>query len=404
MNAPHTLLEASPSQPRQSYGRSTAIVTVWAAELAIIDGHVVARPAHATMSGARTERCKPNETASPRRSRVVWPDRDDPRLRLSAVVITLQVLGQTVLGFKVSVAQILVTVAACAVVDAAIVYARTRKASWPASAILTGNSTALLLRTTGTHHGDWWSLNGVQFFLFAALLGLLSKYVIRVGGRHVYNPSNLGLVVAFLVLGAGRVFPQYLWWGPIWPWVLVAWVVIVAGGIWVLWPLRMWPMVLGFTIPFAALMGVQAATGRCFDAVWRTSAVCGSNYWLGIAGSPELFVFVLLMMSDPRTTPATPRRRALFGAATAVVAALLIQLQPAEYGVKVALLSSLAVACTCVPLARAFRRLSAQRLAPALAAVLITASLTIGVVSLSGSRQTLAVDRHPATSGGGSVQ
>jgi len=333
----------------------------------------------------------------------------DPRLRLSAVVVTLQVLGQTVLGFKVSVAQILVTVAACALVDAAILYRRTRTVVWPASAMLTGNSTALLLRTTGTQHGDWWSLNGIQFFLFAALLGLLSKHVIRAGNRHVFNPSNLGLVVAFLVLGAGRVFPQYLWWGPIWPWVFVAWMVIVAGGIWVLRPLRMWPMVLGFTIPFAALIGVQAATNHCFDAVWRTTPVCGANDWLGIAASPELFVFVLLMMSDPRTTPATQRGRALYGVATAVVAALLILPQPSEYGVKVALLASLTVVCTFVPLlsrrpsSRTLRR--AARLAPApVAAVLITASVATGVVSLSGSRQTIAVDRHHTTTGGGSVQ
>ena len=31
---------------------------------------------------------------------VILPKRTDPRMRLSAVIITLQVLGQTVLGFK----------------------------------------------------------------------------------------------------------------------------------------------------------------------------------------------------------------------------------------------------------------------------------------------------------------
>ena len=40
--------------------------------------------------------------------RVVWPTRGDPRLTLSVIITTLQVLGQVVLDFKVSIAQILV--------------------------------------------------------------------------------------------------------------------------------------------------------------------------------------------------------------------------------------------------------------------------------------------------------
>jgi hypothetical protein len=56
-------------------------------------------------------------------------------LKLSVVIISLQVLGQTVLGFKVSIAQILVTVAACAVVDTAVALRRQRMLVWPASAL-----------------------------------------------------------------------------------------------------------------------------------------------------------------------------------------------------------------------------------------------------------------------------
>ena len=37
---------------------------------------------------------------------VVLPSPNDPRLRLAMVIISLQVLGQTVLHFKLSIAQI----------------------------------------------------------------------------------------------------------------------------------------------------------------------------------------------------------------------------------------------------------------------------------------------------------
>jgi hypothetical protein len=47
---------------------------------------------------------------------VVLPSLRDPRLHVAAVLLTLQVLGQTVLGFRLSIAQIL----ACLVAGALI--------------------------------------------------------------------------------------------------------------------------------------------------------------------------------------------------------------------------------------------------------------------------------------------
>ena len=276
--------------------------------------------------------------------------------------------------------------------------------TWPASAILTGNSIALLLRATGTQHGDWWSLNGIQFFVLAALVGILSKYLVRPGGRHVFNPSNLGLVLCFLLAGPANVFPQPLWWGPVDVPVVLAWVVIALGGIWVLWSLRMAPMVIAFAVPFALLIAAYALGGQCFYAVWRATPVCGLNYWLGIAASPELAIFVLLMMSDPRTSPAGARGRALYGAATAVVAAGLIGLQPAEWGVKVALLAGLTIVCAAIGLVawlRQRRSESTRRwLASAFsAAVVLLVALAVPavVIQVAGSQEVLQVDRPGAT-------
>jgi hypothetical protein len=46
---------------------------------------------------------------------------------------------------------------------------------------------AFILRASGTKHGDWWTLHGIQYFLLAAMLALLSKYLVQVGGRHIFN-------------------------------------------------------------------------------------------------------------------------------------------------------------------------------------------------------------------------
>ena len=110
---------------------------------------------------------------------------------------------------------------------------------WPASALLTGNGVAFILRVNGTEHGDWWSLNGWPVFVAAASIAVLSKYAIRIGRRHVFNPSNLGLVLVFLVFGAKWADPQELWWGPWRPGLVATVLLILAGAVallgWVLW-------------------------------------------------------------------------------------------------------------------------------------------------------------------------
>jgi Na+-transporting NADH:ubiquinone oxidoreductase subunit NqrB len=281
---------------------------------------------------------------------VVLPTWHDPRLRVAAIIVALQVLGQAALNFKVSIAQILVTIGVCGILETGIVFARERALVWPASALLTGNGVAFVLRVSGTRHGDWWTLHGIQYFLLAACVGLLSKYVLTRGDRHYYNPSNIGLVACFLLIGSPTVFPQYLWWGPLHVAVIAALVVILAGVVWVLRPIAMLPMAAGFLVPFFALIAVFAAAGRNFLAIWHTGPVGGMSYWADICLSPEVLIFVFYMMSDPRTAPRSKAARVVYGSLTALVAASLIVIQPTEYGIKVALLVALTVVCSVVPL------------------------------------------------------
>ncbi len=282
---------------------------------------------------------------------VVLPSIRDPRLRLSAVIFTLQILGQTVLNFKLSIAQILVTILTCAITEVVITYRRDRMLVWPASGILTGNSVAFILRASGTQPGDWWSLRGVHFFVLAAVISLLSKHLIRPNGRHLFNPSNVGIVWVLLVIGPTYVFPQYLWWGPFWSGgPAVAMAVIVVGGYWVLKKVRMIPMVLSFLATWAVLVGVFALAGRSFIAIWHEGPISGLSYWANLVLSPEVLVFVFFMISDPQTAPKEPTARIVYGIATAVVAAGLLYFQTTEFGAKLAILASLTAVCALVPL------------------------------------------------------
>jgi len=343
---------------------------------------------------------------------IVLPKLGDPRLKLSAIILTLTLLGQTILNFKVSIAQILLSILLCAAIEASIALWREKVLLWPASAIQTGVSVTFILRAAGTAHGDPWSLNGIEYFVLAVVLSLLSKYFIRLGARHVFNPSNFGIVWCLLLLGANRVFSEHLWWAPLGPRMVVTMAVILGGGVWLLRQVRMIPMALAFLGTFAALIGIFAICGRSFTAIWHDGPVSGTYYWVNIALSPELLIFVFFMITDPQTTPKSSRRRALFGVGTAVVAAALILPQSTEFAIKVAILSSLTVTCAVAAIverlpgrdrattdgrpgqATGLRRAATLATNPVLAAIMIIAvAAPINTLRLRHDKQIILIER-----------
>jgi Na+-translocating ferredoxin:NAD+ oxidoreductase RnfD subunit len=350
---------------------------------------------------------------------VVLPNRRDPRLKLSTVVITLHVLGQTLLDFKVSIAQILISMAVCGLIEGVVTFRNTRMLMWPASGVLTGSSIALILRASGTAHGDYWSLNGIQFFVLAGVVSLLSKHLIRPTGRHLFNPSNIGIIWCLLVVGPNHVFAQYLWWGPSILGQVLSYLVILFGALWILRAVKMIPMAVSFMVTFAALTGLFALGGREFIAIWHDGPIGGMEYWVNVALSAEVLVFVFFMISDPQTAPRAPEARILYGATVAAVASAMIYFQQTEFGIKVSILSSLTVVCAVVPfLESAVRRrgdraeaasvppaprapgpvwrpagLAALRRPAVAAALVIAVAAPIDTVLLHDNKQVILIER-----------
>ena len=182
------------------------------------------------------------------------------------MIITIHVLGQLGLDFWVSVPQILAAILTCAIIEVALTFRQSRAFVWPASAMLTGSGVALILRVVGTPPDQPW--NTYAWYVFAAVAGLslLTKYVIRYQGSHVFNPSNIGLVLAFVILGSTRVEPLDFWWGPLDIWMLIAYAVIIGGGLLITRRLRLLALAATFWVTLSIGVGMLAASGHCMTA------------------------------------------------------------------------------------------------------------------------------------------
>ena len=125
-------------------------------------------------------------------------------------------LGFFVLNFEFSTLQVFLTIAAGlgTQVMAEILIAKKRwsEVEWR-SALITTFSLCLLLRS---NNPLWW--------VAGSSIAMLSKFMIRWDGRHIYNPANFALGVCLLLSG-GEVWIAAGQWGS---WALIAFLVFVA--------------------------------------------------------------------------------------------------------------------------------------------------------------------------------
>src|SRR3989454_8554792 len=330
---------------------------------------------------------------------VLLPSIRDPRLHVAAVLLTLQVLGQTVLGFRLSVAQILVCLATGALIEFVVAFFKDKAILWPASGLLTGNSTAFILRVPGTLHGQWWSTHGIEIFIGVVALGMASKYLIRWHGRHIFNPSNVALVLAFVALGPQHTEPLDLWWIPMGPWMIVTYAILIVGGLLIAWELKLVGLVLGFMVGFAAFTAIAIAPvpDHCMVASWHVTPLCGRDLWQILVTSPEILIFAFFMIPDPRTVPDGQVARAVFGVLVALLAVLLLGPTTLEFWTKTAILASLVIACALrfalagflSPLeARDRQRAGRRRLSWRLPAALAVALLFVGTLPVVADLST----------------
>ena len=162
-------------------------------------------------------------------------------------------------------------------IGAELIMGRITYGAWPhpASAYISGISAGILVRSPFL----W------PYFL-TSLISITSKYVLRVKGRHLWNPTNFG-VSAVVFLAPAAVTVLSIQWGNV-----VAPMVII----WVLGSVIVW------RVGRAHISATYVASFLLFSFV--RSAITGTPWLAAVAPitGPMYQLFIFFMVTDPKTT------------------------------------------------------------------------------------------------------
>jgi Na+-translocating ferredoxin:NAD+ oxidoreductase RnfD subunit len=144
-----------------------------------------------------------------------------------------------------------------------------------ASAYITGISVGILVRSPFL-----WP------YVLASLISIVSKYVLRYKGRHLWNPSNFGVSVVLFLAPATVSLLSIQWGNTLWPMVVI----------WVLGAVIVW------RVGRLHISATYVASFLLFSLV--RSAVTGNPWLASVAPitGPMYQLFIFFMVTDPRTT------------------------------------------------------------------------------------------------------
>ncbi len=209
-----------------------------------------------------------------------------------AFITLLLLIGQLSFGVLDSYLNVIVSI--CAAMLTEIILARVLLGKWKSlsSAYITGISVGILIRSTM-----------IWPYLITAVLSIMSKYVLRYKGKHLWNPSNFG-VSWMLFMAPLDVAGLSIQWGSNFLGLAVIWVL----GLVIVYRAKRLHVTLTYVISFVILAYVRSLiAGDTFLA--EVSPLTGPMY--------QLFIF--FMMTDPPTSVSTKKGRIIVAILIALV-------------------------------------------------------------------------------------
>jgi enediyne biosynthesis protein E5 len=183
-------------------------------------------------------------------------------------------------------------------IGAELLLGRITYGAWPhpASSYISGISAGILVRSPFL-----WP------YFFASFISIVSKYVLRVNGRHLWNPTNFGVSVMAFIAPATVTVLSIQWGNNLAPMAVI----------WLLGSVIVW------RVGRAHISAAYVASFLLFSVV-RT-LITGTPFLANVAPitGPMYQLFIFFMVTDPKTTVRSTRGQVAVVIAVAFVEMLL---------------------------------------------------------------------------------
>jgi len=213
----------------------------------------------------------PERTAESRRPLLTLDNRYLPPLLITSILLGAH------LSYGILEAWYTTALAIGTAIGAELLMGRVTYGKWPhpASAYISGISAGILVRSPLL----W------PYFL-VSLVSITSKYVLRVKGRHIWNPTNFGVSAAAFLAPATVTVLSIQWGNALAPMIII----------WVLGSVIVW------RVGRAHISATYVASFLFFS--WVTSLITGTPWSATVAPitGPMYQLFIFFMVTDPKTT------------------------------------------------------------------------------------------------------
>lgn len=178
-------------------------------------------------------------------------------------------------------------VVSAAALDSLIAYLKNKKFLLTESSVISG----LIIGYVVSSDEAWWKI------ILVSLFAIASKHLIRIKGKHIFNPAAFGVFLGIILLGMETQWKgTYLWY------------IMVPFGVYFIYKIRKLELIFGYAI---AALGLLA-----FQAISHQAPLMRIFWYLS-------YFYIFIMVIEPKTTPIKNIGKFLFGVGVAAVVFIL---------------------------------------------------------------------------------
>lgn len=207
--------------------------------------------------------------------------------------LTFLLYGIFALNWDIPLMRVNIVILTCLAVQAVWIHFKTKDWTGLKSALVSAMSICLMMQA-----------NSIWTFVLAAAISIGSKFFLKINGKHIFNPTNFGICVAFLLTGDSWISPGQ--------WGSDGMMLFGVGltGLVVLLRVKRLDTAFAFLITFLGLMFAR----NILYLGWPI------DFFFHQLNAGSLLLFTFFMITDPVQTPRSQTARMLWSVAVGVLA------------------------------------------------------------------------------------